>query len=139
MMTQQENPAASQAAPAGHNVPSDAGASPAGDFFGDDAEGTGPHALLAQIARVRATAGAVYREGGITIYDIGAGWEGAMLARDPAVRQVENGRVLEEALADPAVETILIPRDAAINLTLLRRIAARHGMEKTVFFEGGQK
>ncbi|MBU0858439.1 MAG: hypothetical protein KJ667_00745 [Alphaproteobacteria bacterium] len=94
--------------------------------------------LLAMIARRHATSGAAHREGSSILYEIGPGWEAAIMARDPAVRRVTTTFALEDAFMDPSVSTILIPHPAAITLTVARRICGRHGMAKTVFFEGGQ-
>lgn len=102
------------------------------------ATATGEHeALLRKIARQRVTAGPSHREGGNTLYEIPAGWESAIMARDPAVRCVSTGFELEDALTDPDMATILVPRDAALTFTVVRRICARHGAEKTIFIEGG--
>lgn len=102
------------------------------------AAATGDHdELLRKIARQRVTAGPSHREGGNTLYEIPAGWESAVIAKDPAVRCANTSFELEDALADPAVATILVPRNAALTFTVARRVCARHGMEKTIFFEGG--
>lgn len=92
--------------------------------------------LLRTIARQRATAGPSEREGGSTLYRIPAGWESTIMARDPAVRRVTTSFQLEDAFTDPDVATILVPRDAVLTFTVVRRVCARHGMGKTVFFEG---
>lgn len=93
--------------------------------------------LLARIARQQATAGLAHREGSSLVYEIAPDWAAENVARDPAVCRVETGLALEEAFADPDVETILIPQ-GTISLTVVRRVCARHGMAKTVFFEGGR-
>lgn len=93
--------------------------------------------LLARVARQQATAGAVHREGSSLLYEIEPGWAAQELARDPALCRVETGLALEAAFADRAIETIFIPR-GTISLTMARRVCARHGMAKTVFFEGGR-
>jgi hypothetical protein len=95
-----------------------------------------PDELLALIARRRATAGPARHEGGSMLYETGPGWEAAIIARDPAVRRVTTSFALEEAFADPAAATIFIPRGAAITLTVARRVCSRHGLGKTVFYEG---
>lgn len=94
--------------------------------------------VLAALARRRATAGPAHREGSSLIYELAAGWESAVIARDPAVRCVRSGFALEDALADPGVTTIMIPRGSAITLTMARHACGRHGLAKTVFFEGGE-
>ena len=95
-----------------------------------------PDELLALIARRRATAGPAHHEGGSMLYETGPGWEAAIVARDPAVRRVMTSFALEEAFEDTSVATIFIPRGAAITLTVARRVCSRHGLGKTVFYEG---
>jgi hypothetical protein len=92
--------------------------------------------LLRIIARQRATAGPAERAGGSTLYRIPAGWESLIMARDPSVRRVTTSFQLEDAFTDPDVATILVPRGAVLTFTVVRRVCARHGMGKTVFFEG---
>lgn len=92
--------------------------------------------LLRTIARQRSTAGPSEREGGSTLYRIPGGWESKIMASDPSVRRVTTSFQLENAFTDPDVTTILIPRDAVLTFTVVRRVCARHGMGKTVFFEG---
>ena len=94
--------------------------------------------LLRIIARQRSTAGPSQREGGSTLYRIPGGWESRIMASDPAVRRVTTSFQLEDAFTDPDVTTILVPRDAVLTFTVVRRVCARHGMGKTVFFEGDE-
>jgi hypothetical protein len=91
--------------------------------------------LLKLLARRRATAGVPHREGGSTLYEIPAGWESLMIARDPAVCVVKTGFSLEDAFVDPAVKTIFVPRSSALTATVVKRVCARHGQGKTVFLE----
>lgn len=107
------------------------------DMMPDNMAPEEKYGLLARIARQRATAGAARREGSSLVYEVAPGWEADMLARDPAVCRVETGLALEEAFADPGAETILVPH-GTISLTVVCRVCARHGMAKTVFFEGGR-
>lgn len=96
------------------------------------------HETLRLLARRRATAGMAHIAGATSLYEVAPGWEAGVLADDPAVCRVENSFAFEEALLDTGVATIFIPASAAITLTVARRICARHGMGKTVFYEGGK-
>lgn len=91
--------------------------------------------LLFLLARRWATAGVPTREGSSTLYEIPAGWESLMIARDPAVTVAKTGFALEDAFVNPDVKTIFVPRSSALTATVIRRVCARHGQGKTVYFE----
>lgn len=74
--------------------------------------------------------------GGSNIYHVREPWQHAELPQHPAVTVVRDGATLEAAIASPASPMLYVPADAAITPALLRAALQRHGLLKTILWEG---
>ncbi len=104
-------------------------------------EASGPMAkltaqLLPVIARKKAACNLPKNAGSSFFYEIEKGWEADVLRQDEDVCVAKNTLELEDAFLDQKVKTILIPYDASITQTVALRVCRRHGLGKTIFYEG---
>jgi hypothetical protein len=72
---------------------------------------------------------------GSRLYFVPAGWESAMIRKDPAVRGCETLLALEAAVQDPDAKVIFLPLGALMTETDIEKICRRNGAAKTLFKE----
>lgn len=73
---------------------------------------------------------------GSMLYEIECGWESFALETGPdAAVRVSSRRDFENAIKDPDMPIIFIPRDCLLSLEEIEKICQRHGITKTVYQE----
>jgi hypothetical protein len=93
--------------------------------------------LLPGVARLKAASSIPQQIGATHFYDVAKGWETGVLAEDAKICKTYDSFELEEAFANPDVDTILIPGGASVSRSVAVQICTRHSQAKTVFFEEG--
>ncbi len=69
------------------------------------------------------------------IYRLADGWEGAVLKEEASILHVRSLEELRKALEDPAALTLLIVKEAALDVEAVAALIDRSGLKKTVFLE----
>lgn len=91
--------------------------------------------LVYQVVRKKLAASVPQQIRGHHVYEVAESWETKMLREDPEVAVTSNIAEFREALAEPGIKYIFVPKGAVVKRDVLTDICEEITLAKTIFYE----
>lgn len=91
--------------------------------------------LVYQVVRKKLTANAPQQIRGHYVYEVAESWESKMLREDPEVAVITDISEFREALAEPGIRYVFVPKGTVVKREVLTDICEEITLAKTIFYE----